>query len=199
MIDDPKFEITKEMLEKCSSFADNSVGTSTDKYARRGQMNASKIRNDIRNGKIGEEGVWEKISKLYPTLSKPDHNIYDKKEKNWEPDLKDVDSGIRVAVKTQDYQSELDFSRSWVFQFGGGGKFDCDTGIFGKQLDANHYVSFVSINVPKRIGELRAVVKVQWLHDKKLFKEMKNPNLRGNKVAVYYEDLEKYADQLWQL
>lgn len=199
MIDNPKFEITKEMLEKCSAFADSSVDTSTDKYARRGQMNASKIRNDIRNGKIGEEGTWLKVSTLYPNLSQPDHNIYDKKEKNWDPDLKDTASNIRVAVKTQDYQSELDFSRSWVFQFGNGGKFDCDTGIFGKDLDSNHYVAFVSINVPKRTGELRALVKVQWLHDKKLFKEMKNPNLRGNKVAVYYEDLEKYADQLWQL
>ncbi len=198
-MENPKFEITKEILESCSKFADDSVATSADKYARRGQMNVSKIRNDIRNGKIGEEGAWIKVSELYPNLSRPDFNIYDKKDKSWDPDLKDSDSNIRVAVKTQDYQSELDFSRSWVFQFGNGGKYDCDTGIFGKELDLNHYVSFVSINVPKRFGELRAIVKVQWLHDKKLFKEMKNPNLRGNKVAVYYEDLEKHIDELWQL
>lgn len=198
-IDDPKFEITKDILDRCFTFANDSVGTSTDRYARRGQMNPLKIRDDIRNGKIGEEAVWEKVSKLYPNLSKPDLGVYSKKEKNWDPDLKDTESSLRIGVKTQDYQSELDFSRSWVFQFGNGGKFDCDTGIFGKELDSNHYVCFVSVNVPKRIGELRALVKVQWLHDKKLFKEMKNPNLRGNKVAVYYEDLEKYSDQLWQL
>lgn len=197
-IEDPKFIIKPEILDRCFDFADASVNTSTDKYARRGQSNPLKIRDDIRNGKIGEEGVWEKVSVLYPNLSKPDLNVYDKKEKNWDPDLTDSESKIRVAVKTQDYQSELDFTRSWVFQFGNGGKFDCDTGIFGKELDSKHYVCFVSINVPKRSGELRALVKVQWLHDKKLFKEMKNPNLRGNKVAVYYADLEKHLD-LWQL
>jgi len=60
-------------------------------------------------------------------------------------------------------------------------------------------VAFVALNVPKRFGIIKALVKVQWLHDKKLFKEMKKQSLRGNKVAVYYEDLEKYSEELWQL
>lgn len=195
---DPKFLINEDTFNKCTSFAKASVSTSADKYARRNQFDIEKIAKDIRNGKLGEEGVYAKVISVLPKLSLPDHNIYDKKNKNWAPDLKDADSEIRIAVKSQDIDSSLSFGESWVFQFGNGGKYDCDTGVF-KETDPNHYVAFVALNSPKRFGTIRALVKIQWLHDKKLFKEMKKQSLRGNKVAVYYDDLEKYKDELWQL
>jgi hypothetical protein len=195
---DPKFVISEDILGKCLAFAKSSVNTSSDKYARRNQFDVEKIVKDIRNGKVGEEGVYGKISALYPDLSKPDHQIYDKKDKSWAPDLKDTVSNIRLAVKSQDIESAIAFGESWVFQFNDGKKYDCDTGIFGEN-DPNHFVAFVSLNIPKRSGSIKALVKVQWLHEKKLFKEMKKQALRGNKLAVYYEDLEQYKDQLWQL
>lgn len=194
---DPKFVITEDLNNKCLTFARASVSSSSDKYARRQQFDVEKIVKDIRNGKLGEEGVYEKISVQYPALSKPDHQIYDKKDKSWDPDLKDEASSLRLAVKSQDIESSLSFGESWVFQFGDG-KYDCDAGVF-KETDPNHYVAFVSLNVPKRFGVIKAIVKIAWLHDKKLFKEMQKQSLRGNKVAVYYEDLEKYPDELWQL
>ena len=197
-ISDPKFLINANVYDRCVSFAKASVNTSADKYARRNQFDVEKIVKDIRNGKIGEEGVYEKLAVTLPGLSKPDHNIYDKRDKSWSPDLSDASSSIRVAVKSQDIESAINFGESWVFQFGNGGKYDCDTGVF-KEVDPNHYVAFVSLNVPKRFGTIRAVVKVQWLHDKKLFKEMKKQSLRGNKVAVYYDDLLKHPNELWQL
>jgi hypothetical protein len=193
-----KFFISPDIFEKCTKFARDSVSTSLDKYARRNQFDVEKIVKDIRNGKIGEEGVWEKVSKLYPDLSQPDHKIYQKKDKSWSPDLSDDQADFKLAVKSQDIDSSLAFGESWVFQFGNGGKYDCDSAVF-KESDPNHYVAFVSLNVPKRTGEIKAIVKIQWLHDKKLFKEMQKASLRGNKVAVYYEDLEKYNDQLFQL
>ena len=195
---DPKFIISEDINNKCITFAKASVSSSSDRYARRQQFDVEKIVKDIRNGKIGEEGVYEKVSAFYPNLSKPDHQIYSKKDKSWSPDLIDNESGMHLAVKSQDIESALNFGESWVFQYGNGGKYDCDTGVF-KQTDPNHYVAFVALNVPKRFGTIRAIVKIQWLHDKKLFKEMKKQSLRGNKVAVYFEDLEKYSDQLWQL
>jgi len=198
IIKDPSFAISEEMLQKCTKFAQDSVGSSADKYARRNQMNVAKIMDDIRNGKLAEEAVYQKLAEAYPKISAPDYNIYDKKNKNWDPDLKETEVPLRVAVKSQEIKSEIAFGRSWVFQFGNGGKFDCDTGIFGKG-DDSHYVCFVSLNVPRRCGELRALVKVQWLHDKKLFKAMKKQILQGNKVAVYYEDLEKLPEELWQI
>lgn len=198
LIQDTKFLISDEIYKKCSEFAINSMGTSVDKYANRNQYDVAKISNDIRNGKIAEECVWQKLKEVYPELSAPDYAIYTRKDKSWDPDLKDASTPLRIAVKSQEIKSEIAFGRSWVFQFGNGKKFDCDTGIFGKP-DPIHYVSFVSLNIPKRSGELRALVKVQWLHDKKLFKEMKKQSLQGNKLAVYYDDLEKFKDELWQL
>lgn len=193
-----KFIITPEIYEKCTDFAKASVGTSSNKYASRNQFNVEKIVKDIRNGKIGEEGVYQLLSATYPQLTQPDHNIYDKVNKSWDPDLKDAASGIRVGVKSQDIESAIHFGESWVFQFRAGQKYDVDTGIFGEK-DDNHYVAFVALNVPKKTGEIRALVKVDWLHQNKLFKEMQKQTLRGNKVAVYYEDLERYKEQLWQL
>jgi hypothetical protein len=196
---DSKFIISDEIYNKCVKFANESVSTNARKYANRNQFDVDKIKKDIRNGKIAEEGVYEVVSQLYPYLSKPDHTIYSAKEKSWDPDLKDEAMKYKLAVKSQDIESEINFGRSWVFQFGNGGKFDCDTGIFSKDVDPNHYVSFISLNVPKRFGVIQAIVSVKWLHDKKLFKEMKKQSLRGNKVAVYYEDLEKFKEELWQL
>lgn len=196
MIKDPKFTITDEVFDKCAQFAKDSVTSSADKYARRNQFNVSKIMDDIRNGKLAEEAVYQKVVEIYPNISKPDFNIYEKKSKSWDPDLTDATVPVRIAVKSQDIQADLMYGRSWVFQYGNG-KFDCDTGIFGKK-DDHHFVCFVSLNVPKRIGELRGLVKVSWLHEKDLFKPMKLKNL-SSKVAVYYEDLEKLSDQLWQL
>lgn len=198
-IKEPKFEISKEIFEKCVKFGLDSAPSSSDKYARRNQSDPIKIAKDIRNGKIAEEMAYAKVVDKYPNLSQPDFNIYTKKDKSWDPDLKDADSSIRVAVKSQDIESALHYGESWVFQFGNGGKYDCDTGIFGKSIDPDHYVCFVLLNVAKRVGSLRGIVKVQWLHDKKLFKSMQKQNLQGNKVAVYYEDLEKYSNDLWQL
>lgn len=198
LIKNKMFTISDNVLKRCSDFAKESVGTSADKYARRNQSNIAKITKDITIGKVGEEYVWKILSDIYPNLSTPDYNIYDKKQKNWDPDLKDIDSGLKIAVKCQDIQSEINYGRSWVFQYNSGKKFDCDTGVFEKH-DNNHYVCFVSLNTPKRCGELQAIVKISWLHDNNLFQPMKMKNLQGNKLAVYFDDLKKIEDELWQL
>jgi len=190
--------ITPEIYEKCKQFAKASVSSSVDKYAKRNQFDVEKITKDIMNGKIGEELVYSQLISKFPKLNPPDHQIYSKKEKSWSPDLKDLGSGTKIAVKSQDISAEIAFSRSWVFQYNNSRKFDCDTGIFGKDQD-NHYVTFVSLNVPKRMGIIRAIVKVSWLHQNKMFKEMKKQSLKGNKLAVYFDDLEKFTDELNQL
>lgn len=185
------------MYQKCEQFAQDSASTSADKYARRNQFNLEKIKKDIRNGKIGEQGTYSVISQQYPNLSLPDYNIYSKQDKSWSPDLNDP-SGIRIAVKSQDIDSAINYGESWVFQFNNGANYDCDTGVF-KEKDDNHYVAFNALNVPKRFGTIRAIVKISWLHEKELFKEMKVHQLRGNKVAVYLDDLIKYEKELFQL
>lgn len=197
MITDYKYVISEEMYQRCEQFAKDSVMTSADKYARRNQFDIEKIKKDIRNGKLGEQGTHNLLAKKYPSLSEPDYNIYSKKDKSWSPDLQES-SGISVAVKSQDIDSAINYGESWVFQFGNGGNYDCDTAVF-KEINENHYVAFNAINLPKRFGNIRAIVKVKWLHEKKLFKEMKIHQLRGNKVAVYYDDLIKFQDEMFQL
>jgi hypothetical protein len=211
---DPKFIITEDMLKLCTKFAEDSVQSSADAYARRNQSNIGKITKDIVIGKLGEFGVYEKISKLYPTLSRPDTNIYQKGNKSWDPDLTvvppptahdtasptydEVYPHIRIGVKSQGIESKIAYGESWVFQHRAGKNYDNDTEIFGN-VDENHYVAFVGLNLPKKIGEIRAIVKVKWLHENKLFEEMKLKNLQGNKKAVYFESLERFKDKLWQL
>lgn len=195
---DPKFLISEDIFSRCLAFAKSSVNTSSDKYARRNQFNVEKIIKDIRNGKVGEEIVYAKMLNKFPGLTPPDHNIYEKNNKSWDPDLKDQHSSIRLAVKSQDIESSINFGTSWVFQYNDNKNYDCDTGIF-KESDPNHYVAFVSLNTPKKNGVIKAIVQVKWLHDKKLFKQMQKESLRGNKLAVYFDDLEKYPNELFQL
>ena len=194
---DYKYIITDEMYQKCYQFAQDSVLTSADKYARRNQFDVEKIKKDICNGKIGEQGTHDILSNNFPDLSNPDYIVYTKKEKSWSSDMQDP-SGLRLAVKSQDISSAINYGDSWVFQYNNGASYDCDTGVF-KENDDNHYVAFNSLNVPKRFGTIRAIVKIKWLHEKSLFKEMKVHQLRGNKLAVYYDDLLQYKDELFQL
>jgi hypothetical protein len=189
-----KYNISEEINNKCIKFAEDSVNSSADHYAKRNQNNIEKIKKDIRVGKIAEQIVYEHFVKEYKTLSAPDYNIYNKGQKSWETDLKDSNN-LKIAVKGQDIMSNIHFGESWIFQKGDGIK-DCDKEIFKEKN--NNYVAFVSLNIPKRIAEIRAVVKVSWLHDNDLFKETQQEYLKSNKVAVYYSDLEKFKE-IYQL
>lgn len=192
-----KIEISPEIVQKCQKFGEECVLSNLDKYRSRNQFDKGKIIADIKCGKIGEYVIWNHLLNKFPNLSEPDINIY-VGNKSWDADLIDKSQDLKVAVKSQDYLSSCLYGDSWVFQYNKGKKYDCDTGIFGNQED-KYYVSFVSLNVPKKTAIIRGVVKVSWLHKNNLFKEMKKENLKGNKVAVYLEDLEKFSRELFQL
>jgi hypothetical protein len=189
--------ISEDLIDKAIEFADKSVESNKDRYARRNQTDVDKIIQDIRVGKIGEEIVYNHLISKIPNLSKPDYNIYDKFNKSWDSDLKDGDSSIKIGVKSQNIFSANLYGVSWVFQFNNNKNFDCDKEVFKEESD-NNFIAFVSLNIPKRNAEVRGIVKTQFLHDNKLFKDMKKEQLKGNKVAVYWEDLEK-LDNLFQL
>lgn len=203
---DAQFILTPEIISKCEQFAQASAPTNMSALNRRGQSNPAAIVRQIKTGKSGEVCVHEMIAKDHPNLSAPDFNIYEKKNKSWSPDLQDAVDGFRLGVKSQEMESALQYYESWVFQFNDGKKFDCDTEIFGKDIDPNHYVTFVLVNTPKKVAQIRAIVKVQWLHDKKLFQPMalQKFNTTNNKLAVYYDhptynSLISYPEELWQL
>ena len=132
--------------------------------------------------------VYNILKPLLPDLTEPDYNIYDKYNKSWDPDLKA--NNIKLAIKSQDYESALRYTHSWIFQ-------KTDKEIF-QNKDDNKYVAFVSENVALYEGSIVAIVKVNWLHENNLFKPMKREVLQSNKLAVYLNDLKEF-DDLWQL
>lgn len=186
-----KIIISEEIVNKAMKFAEDCVGSNKDKYASRGQNSNSQIQYNIKNGKIGEELVYQWLSKKYK-ISLPDYTIFDKSEKSYDSDLKG--ENIRISCKAQNINENLSFSESWVFQ---NGKNDYDKEIFGENR-INTYIAFVSLNIPKRFGEIKAIVTNNFLHENNLFKPMKLESLQNNKVAVYLEDLEKF-DNLFLL
>lgn len=191
------YKITQDMIDVANEFAEKSAITSLDKYHKRNQNSLLKIKSQIKDGKIGEMIAYQHLCKIFPEISKPDLSIFDNFQKSWDPDLYDP-SGIRIAVKSQDIVSAINYGESWVFQYRPNKNYDCDFGVF-KENNDNHYVAFNALNVPKRFGSIRAIVKIKWLHEKKLFKEMKVHQLRGNKLAVYYDDLLEFENELFQL
>lgn len=202
-----KLPIPQELIDKSRQFAKDSVSTNLSAYARRGQSNVQAIERQIMEGKVGEEMSRSQLISVLPKLSLVDFNIYEKKDKSWDPDLKDELSKTRIAVKSQNYESAQYYHESWVFQFNDGRQFDCDTGIFGKDIDPNHYVCMVLLNMPKKVAQIRACVKVQWLRDNNMFQPMALSKFSStnNKLAVYYDhptykSLSHFPiDELWQL
>lgn len=188
-----KIIISEDIIDNCINFAQACVKGNADRYARRNQLDINKIIKDIKIGKIGEEIVYQQLVQFYPNLTKPDYTIYGSSQKSWDPDLKDLDSKLRIAVKSQDIESALNFGESWVFQFNNNANYDCDVEVF-KEKNPNHYVAFIALNVPKRTAMIRGIIQIEWLHANHLFKDMKKQNLRGNKLAVYFDDLSKYEN-----
>lgn len=185
-----KFKLSKSGIEKCSKFAADSVFTSIDCYLKRNQDNFDKIKIDIKNGKVGELITFSYIKKMYNDVTYPDFKIYAAKDKTWDSDLTVPSIGKHIAVKT--YSTHSEFPESWIFQ-------NSDKGIFSsiESEDKKHYVSFVTLNYLKKEGEIKAIVTVDWLKKNSMFKETRKKSLRGNKLAVYFDDLKKHTN-IWQ-
>lgn len=196
-----KGNFNSDLIEQCQSFAKTSLPTSVDQYARRGQDPSKYYRQVIQltNGKLGEELAHASYLPYYPALTRPDYKIYSKKDKSWEPDLLDATSGIRIAVKTKDQRDAEQWGASWIFE-------KTDRKIFGdkldnKNLDPNQYVCLVVVDLIGKKGELKACVKLQWLHDNDLFSKPDRDYL-GTKLTVRLENVEKVisnSQNLWQL
>lgn len=198
--------ISPDIYHKCDKFAKESISTNLFVLARRGQTQKFAIERQIRSGKIAEELVYNTLIVKYPNLSPPDFTIYSNKNKSWDPDLKDNSQQLTIAVKSQEKEQALQYYESWVFQFNNGKNFDCDTKIFTKNVDPNYYVAFVLLNTPKKMGQIKAIVKVNWLHENKLFQPMTLQKFseNNNKLAVYYDhpdyiSLSHFPNELWQL
>lgn len=194
-------KFNREMADKCRQFAIDSLDTSVDQYARRGQDPSKRQRMIIQltNGKLAEEIAHAAWQPYFSDLSSPDYNIYSKKDKSWDPDLTSEKSNIRMAVKAKDARDAAEWGASWIFE-------KTDRKIFGpkldnQNLDPNQYVCMVVVDLLGLKGEVKACVRLQWLHDMKLF-EKPDRDYLGTKLTVRLRTLERVIqspEELWQL
>lgn len=178
-----EYNFSNEDIEKCKDFA-NKIDTSF--YSSRSQTNNEKRKKDQIVGKLGELLSYYYLKDKLENLSYPDFNIYDKKNKSWDFDLKATNYNIHV--KSQDIVQAAKYEPSWLFQAGGNfGGYDKE--IFDK-LSQNQYICFCVIDLKNVKGNLKSIVKLEHLHDNNLFKPPKLDKLKfNNKLAVYLKDL----------
>lgn len=162
-------------IKKCQDFA-NSIDTSF--YATRNQFNADKRVRDNIIGKLGEIAVFNYFKEKNVELTEPDFKIYSRNKKSWDYDLKGKD--LNLHVKSQSVEQGQRYSVSFVFE-------NTDKHIF-KEYSENDYVCFISVDLNKKEAEIRAITKLQDLHDKKLFGKPKLAYLT-TKAVVYFDTL----------
>lgn len=189
-----EYNITPEEFEFSKYFSE---AVDTSYYASRSQFNQEKRERDALIGKLGEIATYQSLKDKFPELSSPDFQIYDAKNKSWDFDLKAPN--INLHVKTQDLKQGEKYGVSWIFQYGNGKTKHYDKEVFDR-ITPNQYVSFVSIDLDNKKCYIRAIVKLDLLHEKKLFSLPKLDRLqKANKLAIYLKDLEKYPEELFIL
>jgi hypothetical protein len=189
-----KIIFTSEDIQKCTEFSEQ---VDTSLYAQRNQWDADKRKSDAKIGKLGELVVYYNLIEKFPDLTYPDFKIYKAKEKSWDFDLKS--SAFNLHVKTQEALQSAKFGESWIFQYGNGKNRHYDREIFDR-TSPNQYVAFVKVNMLTKEGEIRSIVSLDMLHENKLFTLPVLEKLqKANKLAVYFKDLQKHSDKLWQL
>lgn len=191
----------QELFDKCKQFAEQSLDSSVDQYAHRGQDPAKHYRMIIQltNGKLGEELDYHTFLPYFPNLTQPDYQIYSKQDKSWDPDLVDATANIRLAVKTKDKRDADQWGPSWIFE-------KTDRKIFGAKLDNQNLdpYQYVCLNVVDPIakqGRVLACVKLRWLHDNNLF-EKPDRDYLGTKLTVRFDTMLTKINNhndLWQL
>lgn len=189
-----KYFFSQEELDICKKFSES---VDTSHYSKRGQNNEQKRQKDALVGKLGEFAVYHSLKDKVPNIIKPDVQIYAAKQKSWDFDLKG--DSVNLHVKTQDVEQGEKYGVSWIFQYGNGKNQNYDKEIFDK-ITPNQYIAFVSLSLKENFAIIRAITKLEFLHDKKLFGLPKLEYLQqANKKAVYLKDIERYSEQLFQL
>lgn len=191
---DPKFIISEELKNKTREFAQACAPTNQNKLASRGQRDMGRILFQIQAGKIGEQAIHDKLLAYLTGLTQPDYAIYTAKQKNWNPDLTDatVKPIITVGCKSQEFSQGQEFGESWVCEFRADAKYDQDRGIFSEEAkQPGHFLCCATVNLPKKWVELKALIAISTLHEKKLFEAMVKKSLQNNKLAIYMESIEK--------
>ena len=146
----------------------------------RNQPNKDKWVKDITDGRIGEWIAHYILSDIYSCITIPDQKIYAKK--TWKPNLVDVETGQEFSVHTQNTKSKRDNGESWTFAV--------TDPLVKNEADPKTKICFILIDRSEQIGQLRAIVNIDTLHKKNLFKPPAAVHLIPHKKCIYFKDLE---------
>ncbi len=187
-------KFTQPEMDLVLDFADK---IDTSYYASRSQSDSKKRKNDQIIGKLGEVATFNYLKDKYPMLTPPDFRILSKKDKSWDFDLKA--ESINLHVKSQDLKVSKTFGESWTFQRGSATNKNFDLEIFERKTP-NQYASFVIVDLANQLATIKAIVEVDFLFKKDLFKLPVLSKLRdNNKSVVYYRDMKEFTTKLWAL
>ena len=155
-------------------------------------MDPDKRKHDTFIGKLAESHTWITFNDICD-ISKPDWNIYAKRDKSWRPDLQiKFSPPIQCHVKGQDMLLAKRWSlpTSWVCQFknpdGKGGK---DKELF--ETPGNSLVVCVSVNLVEKTCRTLAIVPAAELLSRDLYEPMALAQHRDFKKAVYADTLKE--------
>jgi len=190
-----KVLVEQKYFDICKKFAEDSYPTHKHHYAKRNQFNKEKIIEQITIGKLSEFTVYQSLKDKYIDITVPDTEVYVGRKKSFDFDMKATD--LNLHIKGQLAESAKQYGQSWIFQWSGTGDGHCDKEIFYPKTP-NQYVAFVLMS--KNVADVQAIVSLDFLHKKELFKLPKLQYLHNTKRAVYWDDLKLFSkEELWQV
>lgn len=164
-------------INLAQSFTDYVIDTNKHQYAKRGQYNIERIKNQILDGKMTEFGY---MMAAYPKCNyQMSFEIFEGKNKSHDEDLIDLDMKYpNVQVKCA---SHYGGERSWVFQ---------DTAI--NKYNKNYPKEIFALCDLDKIKKIVYIIALMYWSDICiLLKDCKNDNVRSNKKAIYESDISK--------
>lgn len=189
-----EIKFTQDQIDQCVKFSEE---IDTSRYVSRNQQDSDKRKKDQVVGKLGEIATYQVLKDKYPSLSPPDFKIYAIKDKSWDFDLKG--DSINLHCKSQDTKSSKKFGESWTFQRGDDLRKNYDKEVFERKTP-NQYVSFIVVDLANSSATIKAIVDLDFLFKKDLFKKPILAKLRdSNKSVVYFHDMKQFTTKLWAL
>jgi hypothetical protein len=170
------YHLDGDIVRICEHFAYLVGETNADEYARRGQTDIEKIKDDIVIGKLAEWGVYFFYLSLgRSNISSPDMRIYGSKDKSFDPDLRW--GNFNLHIKAQNEDSSRKFGDSWIMQskdplFGFHSEYDI---LIGCRVSLQEDGALVNILMQKPFKNI-------------VFGETKMKKFSTNKRAIYLKD-----------
>lgn len=209
------YEFTEEERRIAKAFANDRLSTnaSINCYGSRGNdTRRQKLFSDIANGALAEMAAYKLLVQLYPyaEVVPPDFNVYDVKNKSFDPDitlfLNDKKERVKTHVKSFFESRHTDFDTSFCFQKVKGRRHtDKDLSHLKKGGDAtdllvtaviydSHYENGDFANVdPDRVGdcyEIYGPYAMQDVEDESLWRPPYIAKLAKTKRVLYLKDLQ---------